>query len=133
MGKLSLASLSYRSVDEFEYISFSGNLALLSLTGEDYLLMNGEIGDREEYGAFTRFGQTMITKQNFRSNCPSRVIKLLTDPGDIVLDCFIGSGTTAIAAIRAGRRYIGIDVLQKYVNLARNRVSRELQQISMEI
>jgi DNA modification methylase len=50
-----------------------------------------------------------------------------------VLDCFIGSGTTAIAAIRAGRRYIGIDILQKYVDLARNNIRRELQQISMEI
>jgi len=49
--------------------SFSGNLVLLSLTGEDYLLMNGEIGDREEYGAFPRSGQTMITRQNFRSSC----------------------------------------------------------------
>jgi len=50
--------------------SFSGNLVLLSLTGEDYLLMNGEIGDREEYGAFTRFVQTMIMRRNFLSNYP---------------------------------------------------------------
>jgi site-specific DNA-methyltransferase (adenine-specific) len=53
------------------------------------------------------------------------VIRLLTDPGDIVLDCLMGSGTTAVAAIRENRQYIGIEILEKYVDLARQRVSTE--------
>ena len=48
----------------------------------------------------------------------SRVVRLYSDPGDIVLDPFIGSGTTAIAAKLSGRHYIGIDKLKKYVDIA---------------
>jgi DNA modification methylase len=55
----------------------------------------------------------------FPLELPRRVIQLLTEANDIVLDCFIGSGTTAIAAIQAGRRYIGIDKEAKYVEMAR--------------
>jgi site-specific DNA-methyltransferase (adenine-specific) len=47
------------------------------------------------------------------------LIRLLTDPNDIVLDCFVGSGTTAVAAILEGRRYLGIEKVPKYVRLAR--------------
>lgn len=38
-----------------------------------------------------------------------RVVAIATDPGDIVLDCYLGSGTTAVAAQRLGRRWIGIE------------------------
>ena len=54
-----------------------------------------------------------------------RVICLYSDPEDIVLDPFLGSGTTAIAAIRTNRRFIGIEKMQKYANLAQEQVDRE--------
>ena len=38
-----------------------------------------------------------------------RVIQIATDPGDIVLDCFLGSGTTAAVAHKMGRRWVGIE------------------------
>ncbi len=40
-----------------------------------------------------------------------RVVRLLTDPGDLVLDCIVGSGTTAGAALKEGRHSIGIAVM----------------------
>lgn len=46
-----------------------------------------------------------------------RLLLMSTDEGDIVLDPFIGTGTTAIAAKRLGRRYIGIDIDPKYVEI----------------
>lgn len=55
----------------------------------------------------------------------SRVIRLYTDEDDIVLDPFIGSGTTAIAAIRHNRRYIGIEKIEKYVRIARANIRKE--------
>jgi len=61
----------------------------------------------------------------FPVELPARVIRLLTDPGDIVLDCFIGSGTTAVADIREKRQYLGIEILERYVNLARQKVLTE--------
>lgn len=55
-----------------------------------------------------------------------RVIKLYTDEGDIVLDPFLGSGTTVLAAIEANRKYIGIELMEQYAGLARKRVQKVL-------
>ena len=52
-----------------------------------------------------------------------RVILASTKPGDIILDPFIGSGTTAAAAYELGRKFIGIDREESYVNAARERVA----------
>lgn len=48
-----------------------------------------------------------------------RVVRLYSDPNDLVIDPFVGSGTTAIAAVKTGRRFIGIDKEDKYAQLAR--------------
>lgn len=55
-----------------------------------------------------------------------RVIKLYTDERDIVLDPFLGSGTTVLAALETNRRYIGIELMEQYAELARNRVQEYL-------
>ena len=47
-----------------------------------------------------------------------------SNPGDVVLDPFVGSGTTAKMAILTGRRYIGIDISEEYCQLARERVAK---------
>lgn len=46
-------------------------------------------------------------------------------PTDVVLDPFVGSGTTAIAAHQLGRRYIGYDVSPEYCKLAERRLEKE--------
>jgi len=55
-------------------------------------------------------------------------IRSWSSPGDLILDPFIGSGTTAIAAIRLQRKFIGIDIATEYCDLARSRIKRELEQ-----
>ncbi len=52
---------------------------------------------------------------------PSWFIKLFTEPGDVVLDPFIGSGSTAVAAVELGRQYLGIDTNNDFVELSRRR------------
>jgi DNA modification methylase len=52
-----------------------------------------------------------------------RCIQLFTYEGDVVLDPFMGSGTTAVAAVNTGRHYIGFDTDPGYVRQARERVS----------
>lgn len=54
---------------------------------------------------------------------PAWFIKLFSKRDDIVLDPFIGSGTTAVAAIELGRSYIGIDIRADYCDLSRQRTS----------
>ncbi|WP_407314408.1 DNA-methyltransferase [Desulfosporosinus sp. SB140] len=51
------------------------------------------------------------------------LIKTYTNPGEIVLDNCIGSGTTAIAALNTGRHFIGIEKEPKYVEIANNRIA----------
>ena len=55
-----------------------------------------------------------------------RIILMSTDENDIVFDPFVGTGTTVIAAKRLGRRFIGIDIDETYVNITKNKLSKEL-------
>jgi modification methylase len=59
----------------------------------------------------------------FPVELPYRLIQLYTFKGDIILDPFMGSGTTAIAAWQAGRHYFGYDNDPAYVQLAQNRLA----------
>jgi DNA modification methylase len=59
----------------------------------------------------------------FPISLPSWFIELFTQKGDVVLDPFVGSGTTAVAAVELGRKYIGIDISKEYCDLARERTS----------
>ncbi|MDY6877528.1 MAG: site-specific DNA-methyltransferase [Chloroflexota bacterium] len=53
---------------------------------------------------------------------PIWFIRLFTQPGGVVLDPFIGSGTTAVAAKELGRRYVGIDINGEYCQIAMERL-----------
>jgi len=61
----------------------------------------------------------------FPVELPEWFIKLFTQPGEIVLDPFMGSGTTALAAIRLGRYFVGMDISKEYIELARQRTAQE--------
>jgi site-specific DNA-methyltransferase (adenine-specific) len=57
---------------------------------------------------------------------PQRLIDLYTYRGDVVLDPFMGSGTTAVAAVRTGRHYLGYDTDESYAKAARARIAAEV-------
>jgi len=56
-----------------------------------------------------------------------------SNPGDLVLDPFVGSGTTGKMAIANNRRFIGIDISQKYIDMAEQRIARSTWQLSMNL
>jgi len=58
----------------------------------------------------------------FPEEIPKRCIKLSSFKNDIVLDPFVGSGTTPVMAKKLGRRYIGIDISPEYVKMAKDRL-----------
>lgn len=60
-----------------------------------------------------------------------RLVEQFTDPGDIVLDPFCGSGTTGVACIRLGRRFIGIEKDAKYAAVAQERLQAESQGLNL--
>lgn len=62
---------------------------------------------------------------------PEWFIRLFTQPDDVVLDPFSGSGSTALAAKQLGRRYIGIDIDPHYIELARERVTQNREQMRL--
>lgn len=67
----------------------------------------------------------------FPVDLPAWFIRLFTEPGDVVLDPFIGSGTTAVACVRLDRRYIGIEVIESYVHLAEERIANESPSLNL--
>ncbi|RME07690.1 MAG: site-specific DNA-methyltransferase [Anaerolineae bacterium] len=60
----------------------------------------------------------------FPVELPRRLIHLYTFAGEIVLDPFMGSGTTAIAALQSGRHYIGYETSAEYIALAEQRIQQ---------
>lgn len=54
-----------------------------------------------------------------------RIIRASSNEGDIVMDPFLGSGTTAIAALRLGRKFIGFEVEDEYIRIAKKRIEDE--------
>lgn len=96
---------------------------------------------REEFLEFTRSVWTFPAEPATRVGHPApfpvelpyRLIQLYTFEGEVVLDPFMGSGQTAIAAIQTGRHYVGYDINREYVALAEQRIrsllaSRSAQQ-----
>ncbi len=53
-----------------------------------------------------------------------RIVRVSSSTGDLVVDPFLGSGTTAVAAKKLGRRFVGFDLSEEYLAMARDRLSR---------
>ena len=132
-------TISYRSVDESEYLYIFWKPGITKVDRSRLT--------REEWVSWGSRGVWEIP--SVRSNAdhdakfpvelPRRAIKLFTEPGEIVLDCFMGSGTTALAAISEGRQYIGIEKEKKSVTIAKqatgaiNMYTKEPEQMELMI
>ena len=87
---------------------------------------------KEEFLEFTRSVWTFPAEPAskighpapFPVELPYRLIQLYSFKDEVILDPFMGSGQTAIAALKAGRHYIGYELNQEYVSLATDRILR---------
>ena len=68
----------------------------------------------------------------FALSLPGRCISLTSKPGDLVLDPFVGSGTSVLAAMELGRRSIGFDTSQTYLATAHRRVKQVAARLRAE-
>jgi site-specific DNA-methyltransferase (adenine-specific) len=118
-------SLSYRAVDEFEYIYifWKPGISVIDrtrLSKEEW----SEWGSRAVW-EIPSVRNNSEHEAQFPLELPRRVIRIFSGKGDLVIDPFMGLGTTAVAAIREERRYIGIDYVPEYVEKAAARIALE--------
>lgn len=96
---------------------------------------------REEFLEFTKsvwnFPAEPATRVGhpapFPVELPYRLIQLYTFEGEVVLDPFMGSGQTAIAALKCGRHYVGYEINEEYVQLAEKRIREALPYLYGEL
>lgn len=124
------STLSYRSIDEFEYLFFFWKPGILKIDRARLSRAEWKEWGYRGVWMFPSVRSNDDHPSKFPEELPRRVIRLLTDPDEIVLDCFLGSGTTAVAAVRENRQFIGIELHKKFVSLARRRVARALRSFS---
>ncbi|MFN2502552.1 MAG: DNA methyltransferase [Pyrinomonadaceae bacterium] len=121
------ASLSYRAVDEFEYIYIFWKPGI---TKYDRSRLSSDEWKNWGSRAVWHFNSVRANDDHeakFPVELPVRIIRLFSDPGELILDCFLGSGSSAIAAIREQRKFIGIEIDPDAVSLAKNLIRRELE------
>jgi len=70
----------------------------------------------------------------FPQELPLRLIRLFTHVDDAtVLDCFAGSGTTGMACMKTGRRFVGIEISEDYCRIARKRIAAAAAQLALPL
>ena len=89
------------------------------------------------FGQWNYFADTkQMTKATFSMDIPTKAIKILTYKNDVILDPFTGSGTSLVAAETLDRRWLGIELSQNYVEVAKKRVQGfvdQKKQLKLEI
>ena len=92
-----------------------------TMTADDFMALTLDVWDIPPESA-KRVGHPAP----FPVELPEKLIRLYTYENDLVLDPFMGSGTSLVAAARLGRRFVGYDLDPAYVDIARGRVGDEL-------
>ncbi len=116
-------TVSYRAVDEFEYIYIFWKPGT-TIIDRDRL-------SKDEWVAWGSRAVWHIPsvranddhEAKFPLELPRRLIQLLTAQEDVVLDCFMGSGTTALAAIQENRHFLGVELDENYVRLSMAKIN----------
>ncbi len=128
---LSPKNPTLRDIHEYILIFSKGTFSRQSLGRKSTI-------SKEEFLEFTKsvwvFNAEQAQKVGhpapFPVELPYRLIQLYTYEGEVVLDPFMGSGQTAIAAIKTKRHYIGYDINAEYVRISQKRVRDMSQKIS---
>lgn len=109
----------------FEYILLFGKTKKLKHSGESTISKQDFIQWTNGIWTFTPETKDVGHPAPFPIELPKRLIELLTYKNDVIIDPFIGSGTTAIAAIRSGRHFIGFEIDKNYYDHATYRINME--------
>jgi modification methylase len=132
---LSASNPVLRDVHEYILVFSKGSFSRKKVEGKENTI------SKEQFMEWTKSVWTMNPESAkkvghpapFPIELPYRLIQLYTFKGDIILDPFMGSGTTAIAALQAARKYLGYDNDPAYVQLAEARIAPYKQQMKLGI
>ena len=121
----SASNPTLRDTHEYILVFSKGNFRREKLDGKSDTI------SKEEFLEFTKSVWSFAAESAkrvghpapFPIELPYRLIQLYTYKDEIVLDPFMGSGQTALAALKAGRRYVGYETNAEYLNLAKKRIS----------
>lgn len=102
---------------------------------EEYIYLFGKTRKLGKWNKeFARYGSVWKISRNkknyghpatFPEEIPRRCIEAFSNPGDIILDPYSGTGTTAVVAKKMNRKYLGVDISENYNNIARNRLNKQ--------
>jgi site-specific DNA-methyltransferase (adenine-specific) len=124
-----------RDVHEYILVFSKGSFSRKKISGKENTI------SKEQFMEWTKSVWSMSPESAkkighpapFPLELPYRLIQLYTFKGDIILDPFMGSGTTAIAALQGGRKYVGYEDDPEYVRLAEKRIAPYKQQMKLGI
>ena len=95
------------------------------------------VSDGKAHSDILRYKATLSRNRDHPVQKPSslmkEIIQICTRDDAVIVDCFMGSGTTGVACHQTGRNFIGIEIDENYFNIAEKRINKARQQIRMEI
>lgn len=126
---LSAANPVLRDIHEYILIFSKGNFALPSRDKKSSITKNEFLEYTKSIWKFPAASAKRVGHPApFPEELPARLIKLYSFEDDNILDPFVGSGTTCIAALKLNRNYVGYDITEDYVKLA----NRKLEEIKKQ-
>lgn len=120
--RMSLARLDQLDADGRIVIAKNGAPRLKRYLDEMPLVPLGDVWTDIRHDRHTRHREHFVSQP---IALMERIIEVSSNPGDVVLDPFLGSGTTLVAAERLQRRWIGVEVSEEMVRLAEKRLVSE--------
>ena len=118
---MSASNPTLRDVHEYILVFSKGDYARVkktdSISKEEFLEWTKSIWHMN-----TESAKRVKHPAPFPEELPARLIKLFSFQEDVVLDPFMGSGTTAVAALKNGRHFVGYEISRDYLDIANNRI-----------
>lgn len=124
-GKISSLRMKIRGIHSEAYGGYEGGRKMhLETKGYTIIRMPGGTMRRDAIITPKAFNRDTRHPAVFPEKVIEQLVRLTTDPNDVVLDPFSGSGTTAVVSRNLKRHYIGIEINSKYSNMALDRLNK---------
>ncbi|MGK9477679.1 DNA-methyltransferase [Melioribacter sp. OK-6-Me] len=129
---LSAANPVLRDIHEYILVFSKGTFSLKSNGKESTITKEEFLEWTKSVWTFPAVSARIIGHPApFPEELPERLIKMYSFKNDVILDPFLGSGTTSLAALKNNRHYIGYDTDRKYIELANRRISEYKNQMKL--